>query len=212
MTANGEVEGRPEAPIKRRGRTLSSRARGAEPHAVHGPLQRLLAVQAPQGHQEQRKPSDHPHIPHQHSKPKTMPSGSHVWRFRDSRRRPKEPNERQTCASESTPKAAGLFWMPEESTRPTVRLPQGSMLLMLDPNQPIEQDKRVQQHGDKRNQSEADEVWHGTPVRLTVKLRGRPEALHELRGRTLSSCARGADTQAVHGPLQTMVRRHSRVP
>ena len=41
-TSNGEVEGRPEAPIKRRGRTLSPRARGAYPPTVHGPLQRLL--------------------------------------------------------------------------------------------------------------------------------------------------------------------------
>ena len=37
-----KLRGRPEAPAKRRGRTLSPRARGAEPPTVHGPLQRLL--------------------------------------------------------------------------------------------------------------------------------------------------------------------------
>jgi hypothetical protein len=41
--------------------------------------------------------------------------------------------------------------------------------------------------------------------RLTVKLRGRPEAPIKCRGRTLSSRARGADTQAVHGPLQRLL-------
>jgi len=37
-----KVGGRPEAPPKRRGRTLSPGARGAKPQAHHGPLQRLL--------------------------------------------------------------------------------------------------------------------------------------------------------------------------
>jgi hypothetical protein len=37
-----KLRGRPEAPIKRRGRILSSSARGADIQAVHGPLQRLL--------------------------------------------------------------------------------------------------------------------------------------------------------------------------
>jgi hypothetical protein len=36
------LSGRPEAPDKRRGRTMLSGARGAEPQALHGPLQRLL--------------------------------------------------------------------------------------------------------------------------------------------------------------------------
>src|SRR5437016_14340758 len=39
-----KLRGRPEAPTKRRGRTLSSRARGADPLDVHGPLQRLLGA------------------------------------------------------------------------------------------------------------------------------------------------------------------------
>jgi hypothetical protein len=47
-----------------------------------------------------------------------------------------------------------------------------------------------------------DECWMRA---LTVKLRGRPEAPIKRRGRTLSSCARGADTQAVHGPLQRLL-------
>ena len=38
-----KLRGRP-APTKRRGRTLSSRARGADPLDVHGPLQRLLGA------------------------------------------------------------------------------------------------------------------------------------------------------------------------
>jgi hypothetical protein len=37
-----KLRGRPEAPPKRRGRILSSRARGAQAPTVHGPLQRLL--------------------------------------------------------------------------------------------------------------------------------------------------------------------------
>jgi len=37
-----KLRGRPEAPDGRRGRTLSSRARGAEPPARHGPLQVLV--------------------------------------------------------------------------------------------------------------------------------------------------------------------------
>ena len=37
-----KLSGRPEAPIKRRGRTLSSRARGAKQTTHHAPLQRLL--------------------------------------------------------------------------------------------------------------------------------------------------------------------------
>jgi hypothetical protein len=39
-----KLRGRPEVPIKRRGRILSSSARGATPQAVHGPLQRLLVA------------------------------------------------------------------------------------------------------------------------------------------------------------------------
>jgi len=41
--------------------------------------------------------------------------------------------------------------------------------------------------------------------RLTVKLRGRPEAPLKRRGHTLSSSAHGADTQTVHGPLQRLL-------
>jgi len=40
---------------------------------------------------------------------------------------------------------------------------------------------------------------------LTLKLRGRPEVPDERRGRTLSPRARGATTQAVHGPLQRLL-------
>jgi hypothetical protein len=40
-TSNGEVEGRPEALDKRRGRTLSSRTR-CDTTNSHGPLKRLL--------------------------------------------------------------------------------------------------------------------------------------------------------------------------
>src|SRR5437588_11072166 len=39
-----KLRGRATAPDQRRGRTLSSRARGAEPLTPHGPLQRLLEV------------------------------------------------------------------------------------------------------------------------------------------------------------------------
>ncbi len=39
-----KLRGRPEAPLERRGRTLSSGARGAQPQAHHGPLERLLEV------------------------------------------------------------------------------------------------------------------------------------------------------------------------
>jgi hypothetical protein len=39
-----KLRGRTEAPDKRRGRTLSSRARGAKLQAPHGPLQRLLGI------------------------------------------------------------------------------------------------------------------------------------------------------------------------
>ena len=46
MTAHSEVEVRPEAPLKRRGRTLSFRTRGAVPPTVHGPLQRLLGARS----------------------------------------------------------------------------------------------------------------------------------------------------------------------
>jgi hypothetical protein len=41
---NGKVEGRPEAPSKRRACILHSGACGAQPPAVHGSLQRLLEV------------------------------------------------------------------------------------------------------------------------------------------------------------------------
>ena len=37
-----KLSGRPEAPIKRRWRILSSGASGVQPLAIHGPLQRLL--------------------------------------------------------------------------------------------------------------------------------------------------------------------------
>jgi len=39
-----KLSGRPEAPDQRRGRTLSFSARGAQPAAPHGTLQRLLEV------------------------------------------------------------------------------------------------------------------------------------------------------------------------
>ena len=42
-----ELRGRPEAPTERRGRILSSRARGAKPLTRHGPLQRLLEAMLP---------------------------------------------------------------------------------------------------------------------------------------------------------------------
>jgi len=51
-----KLRGRPEAPPKRRGRTLSSRARGAAPPAVHGPLQRLLGNPSSTG--DTRGPND----------------------------------------------------------------------------------------------------------------------------------------------------------
>src|ERR1700704_6545807 len=40
----GKLSGRPMQPDQRRGRTLSSSARGAQPLTHHGPLQRLLEV------------------------------------------------------------------------------------------------------------------------------------------------------------------------
>src|SRR5437763_15713150 len=39
-----KLSGRATGPDRRRGRTLSSRARGAQPLTLHGPLQRLLEV------------------------------------------------------------------------------------------------------------------------------------------------------------------------
>jgi len=39
-----KLRGRTEARRKRRGRTLSPRARGAKPQAPHGPLERLLGI------------------------------------------------------------------------------------------------------------------------------------------------------------------------
>jgi hypothetical protein len=55
--------------------------------------------------------------------------------------------------------------------------------------------------------SEVEAPASGVPrtVPLTVKLRGRPEAPTKRRGRTLSSRARGANTQAFHGPLQRLL-------
>jgi hypothetical protein len=41
--------------------------------------------------------------------------------------------------------------------------------------------------------------------RITVKLRGRPGAPTQRRWRTMFPSARGADTQAVHGPLQRLL-------
>jgi len=41
-----KLRGRTTTPDERRGRTLSSRARGAEPLTPHGPLQRLLGAAA----------------------------------------------------------------------------------------------------------------------------------------------------------------------
>jgi hypothetical protein len=40
---------------------------------------------------------------------------------------------------------------------------------------------------------------------LTVKLRGRAAAPDERRGRTLSTCARGAKPLTPHGPLQRLL-------
>jgi hypothetical protein len=42
LTSIKALNSRRKRPIKRRGRTLSSSARGAQPHASHGPLERLL--------------------------------------------------------------------------------------------------------------------------------------------------------------------------
>src|SRR5580658_1943423 len=58
----------------------------------------------------------------------------------------------------------------------------------------------MQPLSDIRN--ERDSVWrHLVMCGLTVKLRGRPEALDWSRGRTLFPRARG-DTTEHHGPLQ----------
>jgi len=56
-------------------------------------------------------------------------------------------------------------------------------------------------------------AWYGTAAhvamrnisRLTVKLRGRPEAPDQRRGRILSSRARGAIQTTHHGPLQRLL-------
>src|SRR6267154_243604 len=52
--------------------------------------------------------------------------------------------------------------------------------------------------------SEVEAPVSGFPrtVPLTVKLNGRAEAPDSRRGRTLSSCARGAQPPAHHGPFQ----------
>ena len=50
----------------------------------------------------------------------------------------------------------------------------------------------------------ASTVWHKCSRRLTVKLRGRPEAPDWSRGCTLSSHTRG-DTTDSHGPLQRLL-------
>src|SRR5947208_1928631 len=58
-----KLRGRPTTPDERRGRTLSSRARGAKQTTPHGPLQRLLGgrLQRPEyrdcKRHEQRNPS-----------------------------------------------------------------------------------------------------------------------------------------------------------
>jgi len=44
LTSDKALRSRSARPIKRRGRTLSSSARGADMQACHGPLQRLLEV------------------------------------------------------------------------------------------------------------------------------------------------------------------------
>jgi hypothetical protein len=60
---------------------------------------------------------------------------------------------------------------------------------------------------EKRQESDRSrECPHRTsPAHLTVKLRGRPEAPSERRGRTLPFSARGAKPQAHHGPLQRLL-------
>ncbi len=50
-----KLRGRPEAPAKRRGRILSSGARGAEPPTRHGPLQRLLGPSRAKDHDQNRQ-------------------------------------------------------------------------------------------------------------------------------------------------------------
>src|SRR5205807_5280067 len=94
--------------------------------------------------------------------------------------------------------------------RPAVGVPAGSVLLILETNQAIEQDKRVQQHRNERNQSETDQVCHGAPVRLTVKLRGRTEAPDGAEGAHCLS-ARGAKQTTPHGPLQRLLDARTRV-
>ena len=42
-----KLKGRTEAPDERRGRTLSSRARGAQPPTVHSPLQTIVLEVSP---------------------------------------------------------------------------------------------------------------------------------------------------------------------
>src|SRR5437879_1678422 len=48
--------------------------------------------------------------------------------------------------------------------------------------------------------------------RLTVKLRGRAPMVNQRRRRILSSRARGAEPQAVHGPLQRLLDSISLIP
>jgi len=55
------------------------------------------------------------------------------------------------------------------------------------------------------NPQRIDDVSNAVGKRLTVKLRGRPEAPNKRRRRILSSGAGGATTQAVHGPLQRLL-------
>jgi len=55
-------------------------------------------------------------------------------------------------------------------------------------------------YGVKSAKNIRGECW-----RLTVKLRGRPEAPHKRLGRTISPGARGANQSTPHGPLQRLL-------
>ena len=57
LRSNEALQARPMRPNRRRGRTMSSSARGAKPQAHHDPLQRLLEATTDPG--QEKSSSDH---------------------------------------------------------------------------------------------------------------------------------------------------------
>jgi hypothetical protein len=182
-----KLRGRAPTPTRRRGRTLSPGARGTTPLAVHGPLERLLGWLSILSLMRWIRGASIQAMTAMEKGSRRIPrsikgtSGASVV-IRHSMRYKQPPIVNQ----------------PRKSRNDLSFTPVGVSM-------PVGADVSSDQGQSHLSRSMQNYLRRLSLRPLTVKLRGRTEALDQRRGRILSFRARGAQPQAHHGPLQRLL-------